>query len=168
MNIKEIEQLLTLFYNGQTTESQEEALRIYFETEDVPEHLLMDKRLVLSMHTHTTSAVPSHLEKKLSDLINEQASASRPFLMRYKKQLICSIGGLAAGLALLCGMNLYIDSIHVSTVPVEPRSDQKAVCQLLQSTLMEVSEELNNGISEVKKSQKQLDNVHQEIKKEIK
>lgn len=43
MKVEEIERLLAEFYEGNTTESQEEALRDYFRTTEVPEHLQKDK-----------------------------------------------------------------------------------------------------------------------------
>lgn len=48
MKVEEIERLLTEFYEGNTTESQEEALRDYFRTTEVPEHLQKDKEIFLA------------------------------------------------------------------------------------------------------------------------
>ena len=39
MKVEEIERLLAEFYEGTTTESQEEVLRNYFRTTEVPGHL---------------------------------------------------------------------------------------------------------------------------------
>ena len=50
MKVEEIERLLTEFYEGNTTESQEEALRDYFRTTEVPEHLQKDKEIFLSLN----------------------------------------------------------------------------------------------------------------------
>lgn len=49
MKVEEIERLLAEFYEGNTTESQEEALRDYFRTTEVPEHLQKDKEIFLSL-----------------------------------------------------------------------------------------------------------------------
>lgn len=45
MKVEEIERLLAEFYEGTTTESQEEVLRNYFRTTEVPGHLLKDKEI---------------------------------------------------------------------------------------------------------------------------
>ena len=50
MKVEEIERLLAEFYEGNTTESQEEALRDYFRTTEVPEHLQKDKEIFLSLN----------------------------------------------------------------------------------------------------------------------
>lgn len=47
MRVEEIERLLAEFYEGNTNENQEEKLKKYFETQNVPEHLEKDKRLFL-------------------------------------------------------------------------------------------------------------------------
>ena len=47
MRVEEIERLLAEFYEGNTSENQEEKLKKYFETQNVPEHLEKDKRLFL-------------------------------------------------------------------------------------------------------------------------
>lgn len=39
MRVEEIERLLAEFYEGNTSENQEEKLKKYFETQNVPEHL---------------------------------------------------------------------------------------------------------------------------------
>lgn len=49
MKVEEIERLLTEFYEGNTTESQEEALRDYFRTTEVPEHLQRIKKFFLAL-----------------------------------------------------------------------------------------------------------------------
>ena len=47
MRVEEIERLLAEFYEGNTSEKQEERLNKYFETQNVPEHLEKEKRLFL-------------------------------------------------------------------------------------------------------------------------
>lgn len=49
MKVEEIERLLAEFYEGNTTESQEEALRDYFRTTEVPEHLQRIKKFFLAL-----------------------------------------------------------------------------------------------------------------------
>lgn len=62
-------------YEGTTTESQEEALRDYFRTTEVPEHLLKDKEIFLNLYLNADHDVeiPAYLEDKLNLLIDEMA-----------------------------------------------------------------------------------------------
>ena len=59
MRVEEIERLLAEFYEGNTSENQEERLKKYFETQNVPEHLEKEKRLFLCFHKdHLHSDMP--------------------------------------------------------------------------------------------------------------
>ena len=72
MKVEEIERLLAEFYEGNTTESQEEALRDYFRTKEVPERLLKEKRDFFSplcQAAEMDMKVPAGLEDKLTLLI---------------------------------------------------------------------------------------------------
>ena len=46
MKVEEIERLLAEFYEGNTNEQEEELLKEAFRTEEVPEHLQKDKKLL--------------------------------------------------------------------------------------------------------------------------
>ena len=81
MKVEEIERLLAKFYEGTTTESQEEALRDYFRTTEVPEHLLKDKEIFLNLYLNADHDVeiPAYLEDKLNLLIDEMAEKEQRF-----------------------------------------------------------------------------------------
>ena len=49
MKVDELERLLTAYYEGNTDECEEERLKQALRTEELPEHLLSDKRIVLAM-----------------------------------------------------------------------------------------------------------------------
>lgn len=66
MRIEEIEKLLVEFYEGNTTENQEETLRYYFETQEVPKYLQREKELFLSFRQENDYVeVPAGLQDKL-------------------------------------------------------------------------------------------------------
>ena len=81
MKVEEIERLLAEFYEGTTTESQEEVLRNYFRTTEVPGHLLKDKEIFLNLCPDADQdiEVPAHLEDKLNLLIDEMAEKEQHF-----------------------------------------------------------------------------------------
>ena len=71
MRVEEIERLLAEFYEGNTNEKQEDILKKYFETQNVPEHLEKDKRLFLCFHKRDVPVeIPAGLEDKLSRMID--------------------------------------------------------------------------------------------------
>ena len=48
MKVNEIERLLTRYYDGETSETEEKELKRFFTEEDVPAHLLAEKEIFIS------------------------------------------------------------------------------------------------------------------------
>ena len=83
MKVEEIERLLAEFYEGTTTESQEEVLRNYFRTTEVPGHLLKDKEIFLNLCPDADQdiEVPAHLDAFFISF--EQFSISKVLITIY-------------------------------------------------------------------------------------
>lgn len=47
MKVNEIERLLTRYYDGETSETEEKELKRFFTEEDVPAHLLAEKEIFI-------------------------------------------------------------------------------------------------------------------------
>ena len=158
MKVEEIERLLAKFYEGTTTESQEEALRDYFRTTEVPEHLLKE--------------IPAYLEDKLNLLIDEMAEKEQRFFRpNSSKNNWRWIGSIAATILLLVGLGYGIDNLGKNVCPPTPQdtfSDPEEAYRMFQATLLEISVNMNNGFNEVKESQIDMRRIHQEVKNEIK
>lgn len=170
MKIEEIEKLLDEFYEGNTTEKQEEALRYYFETQEVPEHLRNEKELFLSFRQDDCVEVPAGLEDKLNRMINEKEEEARRFFRRNKSQRNWRwVGGIAASLLLLFGIGYGISNYQSNHMeqPQDTFSNPQDAYKVLQATLIEVSTDLNSGINQVKDSRREIKKIHKEIKKEI-
>lgn len=170
MKIEEIEKLLDEFYEGNTTEKQEEALRYYFETQEVPEHLRNEKELFLSFRQDDCVEVPAGLEDKLNRMINEKEEEARRFFRRNKSQRNWRwVGGIAASLLLLFGIGYGISNYQSNHMeqPQDTFSNPQDAYKVLQATLIEVSADLNSGINQVKDSRREIKKIHKEIKKEI-
>lgn len=174
MEVEEIEKLLAKFYDGDTDESQEEVLRDYFRTTEVPEHLLKDKDIFLSLYQTADRdvEVPSGLEDKLSLLIDEKAEEEQRFFRPNKaKRNWRWIGGIAATVLLLIGIGYGVDKLEDDVCPPTPQdtfSDPEEAYRMLQATLLEISTNLNSGLNEVKETQSDMKKIHQEIRNEIK
>ncbi len=159
MKVEEIERLLAEFYEGNTTESQEEALRDYFRTTEVPEHLLKDKEIFLSLYQAADRdvEVPAGLGDKLSLLIDEKAEEEQRFFRpNNAKRNWRWIGGIAATVLLLIGIGYGVDRLGNDVCPPTPQdtfSDPEEAYRVLQATLLEVSTNLNQGIAQIKETQ---------------
>lgn len=167
MTIDDVKKSIADFYEGQTTLSQEEALRNFLEKEEVPLYLKMDKRLILSLRKKERPNAPEQLENRLSELIDREAAKERPMSSSRKKRFLFWGSSIAAMLVVALGLGYFMDSLGPKA-PAQPQVPQEAVCQILQSALVEVSTELNSGIEEVEKSQKEIRKVNKDVQKEIK
>lgn len=170
MRIEEIEKLLVEYYDGTATESQEDALKYYFETQEVPEHLQKDKALFLSFRQDNNVEIPSGLEDKLTRLIDEKDEEARHFFRRNKSQRNWRrMGRIAASLLFLFGVGYGISNYrHGNTSqPQDTFTNPREAYEVLQATLIEVSTDLNNGIDQVRESRMEIKKIHREIKKEI-
>lgn len=174
MKVDEIERLLAEFYEGTTTESQEEALRDYFKATEVPEHLLKDKEIFFSLYSDADRdvEVPAGLEDKLSRLIDEKAEEEQRFFRPNKSRRNWRwIGGIAATLLLILSLGYGVEHLGKDVCPPTPQdtfTDPEEAYRVLQATLLEISANLNNGFNEVKESQMDMRRINQEVRNEIK
>lgn len=174
MKVEEIERLLAKFYEGNTSEQEEEVLKEAFRTEEVPGHLQRDKRLFLSFFRQEADMenIPAGLADKLNRMIDEKADEEQRFFRPNKaKRNWRWIGGIAATVLLLIGIGYGVDKIGDDVCPPTPQdtfSDPEEAYRVLQATLLEFSTNLNNGLNEVKETQLDMRKIHQEIRNEIK
>lgn len=66
--------LLEAFYRGETTLEEENALKAFFESDEVPDALLGEKECFLSCFSAPQVEVPEGLLERLEALINEKAA----------------------------------------------------------------------------------------------
>lgn len=169
MRVEEIEKLIADYYEGTTSESQEEALRRYFETQEVPEHLQKEKKLFLSFLEDGNMEIPSGLEDKLIRMIDEKGEEEKRFFRRNKaKRNWKWVGSIAASLLLLFGVSYGI-STHLCGIetPQDTFNSPQEAYKVLQATLIEVSTDLNSGINQVSDTKREIKKIHKEIKQEI-
>lgn len=169
MKVEEVERLLTAFYEGTATECEEEKLKVYFRTGNVPGHLHADRKLFLALCEEDDKEVPDSLAGTLSHLIDERAEAERhsSAATRMKRDWRW-IGGIAATVVLLVGIGYsicnYMQDMRTPTQQ-DTFSDPEEAYAVLQSTLIEVSTNLNKGINQVNEIRKDIRRVRNESKK---
>ncbi|MDL2212757.1 hypothetical protein LJC21_01025 [Bacteroides sp. OttesenSCG-928-E20] len=166
MKTGEIDKLLNEFYEGKTTEAQEELLRNYFLAEDVPERLLVDKRLFLSFRDIVKTEVPQGLEDKLTLLIDEKAKEEKHFIVRNNTRISWRwISGIAASLLLLFGMSMAL--FQGGGKPKDTFTDPQDAYNIVQAALIEVSATLNDGIAQLTEARQNVTEINNEIIEEI-
>lgn len=170
MRIEEIEKMLLEFYDGKTTEKQEEELKLFFETEQVPDYLEVDKKLFLSFRVPVESSeVPKGLEDKLSCLIDAEANKERVVRSFAKRGWGRRwLGGVAAGLLLFLSLGYGLKLLESDArLPQDTFSDPEEAFKAVRLALIEISFTLNDGLEQFAETRVELTQINEEIKDEI-
>lgn len=167
MKVEEIEKLLAEFYEGRTTESQEQELKSYFETQDVPEHLWVDKKLFLSFRPEEIW-VPDGLGDKLISIIDaENEKEKNLFIKGNSKSIWRWIGGVAASVVLLIGVSYSIINWSERATPKDTFTNPQEAYAAIQNALIEVSSNLNEGFGQLAEVKREIKDINKEIINEI-
>ncbi|NDV57105.1 hypothetical protein [Bacteroides sp. 519] len=167
MKVGEIEKLLEEFYEGKTTEEQEEALREYFETEEVPEQFKLDQKIFVDYGKVTKVDVPLGLESKLIKLIDEKAAEEKRFMVKNKTVFNWKrVGSIAAGVLLIVGLAYGIMHLR-NGHPKDTFTNPQDAYEAMQAALYEISSNLNDGMAQLIEVRQDVNNISQEIIEEI-
>ena len=97
MNEQEIRQQIDMFFKGELSDTEEQGLRDYLATHEVPEDFIQEKRIILSLIPDRSVHIPDHLEEKLSSYIDRLPDKKRQILFSRNWKWI---SGIAAGIIL--------------------------------------------------------------------
>lgn len=171
MRVEEVERLLSLFYEGSTTEKQEEELKEYFQIQDVPNHLQRDKNLFRNFQEDPFVEIPPGLESQLSRMIDDKEKEEMQFFRKNRaKHNWRWISSVAASVVLLLGVSYGIFSYQDAMQPHAPKdtfSNPEDAYKVLQTTLLEVSTDLNKGIDQLSETRKEIIKINIEVKDQI-
>ena len=149
MNEQELRQQIDMFFKGELSDTEEQGLRDYLATHEVPEDFIQEKRIILSLIPDRSVHIPDHLEEKLSSYIDRLPDKKRQVLFSRNWKWI---SGIAAGIILAISTGLY-----VYRQPSSKRlSDQEIyACAEAQRALILVSQKLNKGTNQWQQAQKE-------------
>jgi len=170
MEIFEIEKLIADFYEGKTSVDQEKELMHFFETQEVPPHLLADKELFQEMYSSCNEIeVPPHLEQKLSILIDSWEKKEKRVKPHQEKRIINWhwVSGVAAGLFLILSIGLYTHIEWQEPVLTDTYSNPEDAYKEAQNALLLVSNNLNKGVSKLENAQKDMRKVNKILDERI-
>ncbi|HKK41552.1 MAG TPA: hypothetical protein VJ963_04020 [Bacteroidales bacterium] len=141
MKKEELDKLLAKFYNGETTEAEEELLRFYFTTGDVPPGYETESDVFSFYNNALDVPEPSgDFEKRILEGIDRAQGRERKG--SYRRQVITFLSAAAAAV-------LFVISFFMLNRSVEPRdtyTDPKIAYNETMKILMSVSTQLNNGV----------------------
>lgn len=149
-SIEEIRKLLDRFYLGETTLEEEKILQDYFSSVSIPEELLPDRDLFLSLEgSGNVIAVPENLNQKILNVIDQQEKK----VVRTRRISVFSLSGLAAGLLVVIA--LYVGYFKADNHPrfaqqmTDTYEDPQDAYEEARKTLAYVSAKLNTGTDEL-------------------
>ena len=162
MNEQELRQKIDMFFKGELSDTEEQGLRDYLATHEVPEDFIQEKRIILSLIPDRSVHIPDHLEEKLSSYIDRLPDKKRQILFSRNWKWI---SGIAAGIILAISTGLY-----VYRQPSSKRlSDQEIyACAEAQRALILVSQKLNKGTNQWKQAQKEIIETNRIVNKHLK
>lgn len=110
MKVNEIERLLTRYYDGETSETEEKELKRFFTEEDVPAHLLAEKEIFMQLAAQPAPEIPEGLESRLSRKIDQWDTGERRTLKikTYTGPPLAMDRSIAASLLILLSVGLYL------------------------------------------------------------
>jgi len=151
-NLKQIEDLLEKYYNGETTLEEERKLNWYFQTHDIPMHLKPDAEIFRSNYKHSREDASPELSDKLSKLIDEQGKKTW-FLLPVRS--VRWISGIAASILILLSLWIGIgrDTIlqRNHSKYADTFDDPQLAYLETKKALLLVSEKLNSGANELQR-----------------
>jgi hypothetical protein len=147
MNIKEIERLIGKFYEGDTTLAEEELLREFFRTDEVPEHLAEHTPMFAFFKEEQKEEIQNpDFDRVLFSKLGKDEG--RVVSMTPMKTRIAYIFSIAAAAVLLIGIGVSV-VLNLNSDGKFNKEDELAYTQAKEA-LMIVSSNLNCGVSQVR------------------
>lgn len=160
MNINQIKQLITRYYDGQTSEAEEQWLHDYFCSPDVADELKEEQDFF--RQSGRAVPVPDGLEDRLSRQIDRWDKVEKSTVRHTHIVGLRWIAGIAASFLILLSAGLYLSQRHAERdvaqqqnsiyMPEETYDNPKDAYAETQRALTKFSETLNKGIGEVNKA----------------
>lgn len=172
MDTSEIKKLIEAFYNGETSTEEEQKLSDYFNGDNIDKELQDEGKLFLDMYKKEPIETPSMLEQKLGNLIDELSQQEKAKNKPNKTRLWARIGSIAAGLALLISVGIYMNKEKTTTTPDNPNlanteisEEDRQKMKEAQDALLLLSSNFNKGVKQLASVSDNLDKTNDILNK---
>lgn len=169
MKVNEIEKILVRYYDGVSNETEEKELKRFFIEEDVPAHLLAQKKIFMELVASSESGIPDGLEYRLNTKIDEWAIHEKRTLKAKRTGLIRMRwgGSIAASLFVLFSAGVYLYKPCSSTVIEDTCVVSEEAYIQAQKALVMLSACLNKGVEKVESLQETTGKVQESVNKQL-
>ena len=156
----DIQRLVDAYYEGTASEAEERALKQRLLSDDCPPEQEREKELMAALDELVADVppVPLGLEERIAAAIDSRAKRST--LSHRRSRLWVWAGSIAASLLLVAGLT-RLTEMHRQ--PKDTFSDPQEAYQVLKSTLLEMSAQLNAGMAQATAFEQELHQTNQEI-----
>jgi hypothetical protein len=140
MNEEELKRLIGKYYNGESTEEEERALREIFAKGNIPEGYETEK-IIFSYYTEAAEAPAPSIDFEARILAGIDASERNRGIGQIRKYLV-PVLGVAAGLLILVGSYFFFTKRQI---PSDTFTDPQIAYAETIKILRDVSSQLNRG-----------------------
>jgi hypothetical protein len=165
---KIIEQLLTAYYNGDTTPEEEKVLAEFFNGEDLSEKWHTDRDLFDALYDTSRISLPEGLSERLERAIDNHITVSLKIKLDLKtKRLFRSIMS-AAAVALLCiGLFFVTNRPSKQDYIADTYTNPEEAAIAVEQALLLVSAKLNQGLSPLEKVKESVEKTNEIINENV-
>lgn len=150
MNFRQIEKLLESYFKGETSLSDEKALRAFFDQEDIPEHLKSLKSQFEYFSTeHDNNELDDSFDQKIIGIIQDNEAGQKKY---FRKRKLYMLSGIAASILII--ISIFIDFNPLPTNLKSNLNDDEKVANAYEETmkaLIYVTQKFNKGIEPTNK-----------------
>lgn len=186
MKIENIKELLNEFYNGNTTLEQEQELFRFFNSENVPDELIDEADIFLSLYKGDDIVIPEDLDLNLSILIdkldsdknnipkeisfyndnkpNESHNPPQKTISLFNRQWI-KIASIAASFTLIFTISLYL--YNNENQMTDTYTDPELAYAEAQKALSLVATNLNEGFEQIETAESNLGKANKILNEQI-
>jgi len=143
-DIKQIDELIEKYYNGETTLEEERKLQWFFQTQQVPERLKAEAEMFRYYYLRKNEESATGLNEKLGELIDQQSKKRMVF---GSARSFYWISGVAASILVLVGLwiGLTTDLFRNRQAYQDTFDDPQLAYLETKRILYMVSDKLNQG-----------------------
>lgn len=162
MDCKNVEQLLERYWRCEISLDEEATLRAFFQSNEVPQHLLRYKSLFAYQQSQQNEMLGAEFDAKLLALIGEQqeASAQQQEVVKIRRISLCTrlmpLFKAAAAVALLLTLSNVMQHSFIA------RDGEMAVADTIGQQISAPNVALSNEASQAKRTKQLLDSLNRQ------
>ena len=160
-----IEQLLSAFYEGNTTPDEEEVLLEYFNNNEINEKFHADRELFNALHDASRIPFPEGVSERLEHAIDKHITKKSASKIRI---LYISIVSAAAVILLCISLFFITDKRSHSDFIADTFTNPEEAALAAEQALLFVSSKLNQGLSPLEKVKESISITNKVLNESLK